>query len=187
MHDLFFMRLQMIELTQKYLDECLTYNKTTGNFYWKDRPRHHFKNDSWQKTFNRKNSGNIAGNHNANGYVRIWISGENYLAHRLVFLLLDGEWPLNVDHINGITNDNRYGNLRNTSSSINQRNRKLNKNNTSGVPGVVRRRNKWRAQITLNGVITRLGTYEVLNDAINARKQAEVGHGFHQNHGRQGI
>lgn len=53
--------------------------------------------------------------------------------------------------------------------------KKIFKNNTSGVRGVVRNKNsqKWVAQIVFKGKNYYLGTYEKIEDAANARKEAE--------------
>ena len=52
---------------------------------------------------------------------------------------------------------------------------KLRKDSTSGHKGVywVKRRNKWRAIITIKGERHHLGYFENIQDAIKARKQAE--------------
>ena len=47
------------------------------------------------------------------------------------------------------------------------------KDNTSGCPGVFRKRDKWAARIQYKGKIYSLGCYERLEDAIRARKEAE--------------
>lgn len=49
------------------------------------------------------------------------------------------------------------------------------KNSKSGIRGVTwdKKSKKWRAQITINGVHHRLGSFFDLKDAANARKQAE--------------
>jgi hypothetical protein len=56
-------------------------------------------------------AGSIAGSTDV--YTQIQLDGELYAAHRLAFLYMEGEFPPDqVDHINGITDDNRWGNLR---------------------------------------------------------------------------
>lgn len=51
--------------------------------------------------------------------------------------------------------------------------RAIRSNNTSGCPGVYKKRNKWSARITHNKVTYTLGDYEGLEQAISARKEAE--------------
>jgi hypothetical protein len=48
------------------------------------------------------------------------------------------------------------------------------KNNTSGVKGVIRGNNKWRAYIHINGHKTMLGTFTTFEEAVEARKKAEL-------------
>lgn len=47
-------------------------------------------------------------------------------------------------------------------------------NNTSGYPGVHRKRDKWAAKITYQKVTYQLGTFDNLDQAIAARKEAEL-------------
>ncbi len=50
---------------------------------------------------------------------------------------------------------------------------RLRKNNTSGYTGVVSYRGRWRAQITFKRKTYNLGTYDRIEDAVKARKEAE--------------
>lgn len=50
----------------------------------------------------------------------------------------------------------------------------IRKDNTSGCPGVFRKRNKWAARIQYKGKVYSLGCYDRLDDAIRARKNAEA-------------
>ena len=80
-----------------------------------------------------------------------------------------------VDHINHDTYDNRKYNLRVCTNSQNNMNRGLQSNNKSGITGVCwnKNKNKWEAQIYLNGKHIHLGLYIKKEDAIDARKKAE--------------
>ena len=70
--------------------------------------------------------------------------------HNLVMPPTD--W-LMVDHINRDGLDCRRENLRLVTKAQNMRNRRINKNNTSGFKGVTKvSRNRWRAQIRVDGV-----------------------------------
>lgn len=90
--------------------------------------------------------------------------------HRMAIGAKEGEI---VDHINRNKLDNRRNNLRITSLSMNCFNRKT--KNESGYAGVLKTYNdKWRAQITVNYKPIYLGTFEELDDAIEARKKAEI-------------
>ena len=98
-----------------------------------------------------------------------------------------GAWPKKgIDHINGITDDNRISNLRDVSQSDNMRNMTTPCRNTSGRIGVYwfARDCKWQAQIRADGKTKHLGYFDDINDAIAARKAAEIEYGYHENHGR---
>jgi hypothetical protein len=124
------------------------------------------------------------------GYLRGRVLGVDLLAHRAAWAIYYGEWPEDqIDHINGNRADNRITNMRDVSPSENRRNAAMSMNNTSGYNGVGwdKRAGKWRAVIGVGGRIRPLGRFANLDEAIAARKAAEVAHGFHENHGRIGA
>ena len=88
---------------------------------------------------------------------------------RLHRFLLNAPKDMQVDHINGITLDNRESNLRLCTSKENRCNNKKHKNNTSGFKGVCyhKRDNKWHSQITMNMKKIHLGYF---TDKIEAAK-----------------
>ena len=133
----------------------------------------------------------IKGSDNGQGYLLIRFLGKNIRNHRLIFALYHGRWPVkDIDHINGDTKDNCIVNLREVTVAENNRNCKINDNNTSGCSGVYfnKATRKWMARIGNHSVGTYeyLGIHENLEDAIAARKEAEIRHGYHPNHGREG-
>lgn len=120
------------------------------------------------------------------GYRKIMVNGKTYFAHRLAWLYVYGEFPENqIDHINHIRNDNRISNLRDASGSDNQRNQRVAKNNTSGTIGVIFNNliNRWVARIGTPQKRIFLGRFKKKEDAIKARKEAEIYYGYHRNHG----
>ena len=153
-------------ITHEELKEILHYNPDTGNFIWKRRASHRIK------------VGDIAGHERkSNGYIVIGIKGILYRAHRLAWLFMESKWPEGqIDHINSITNDNRWCNLREATPSQNKQNEGIRKDNISGYRGVsyYKRIKKWRARITANGKERWLGYYDNIEDAIKARKKAEL-------------
>ena len=165
------------ELTRDRLQSLLSYNPETGEFTGLVRR-------------GRCQAGEIAGypNRVGNGkvYIKIKIDGKNYRAHRLAWLYSYGAWPENqLDHIDQNSTNNRLSNLRDVTNAENNKNRKRQNTNSSGFMGVSFRNDtqKWRAGIVVNGKQIHLGHFELKDDAIVARKNAEVEYGFHPNHG----
>jgi len=85
--------------------------------------------------------------------------------HRLVWAFVNGKWPNDqIDHVNGIKNDNRLINLREANNSQNNMNKGKQSNNTSGFKGVSwhKLRNKWRSDIRVDGKRFNLGNYDCI-------------------------
>ena len=102
-------------MKQKFLKSILHYNKASGFFTWIAAPRR-------GRSYVGKRAG-VIGNH---GYLVIGISGKTYLAHRLAWLYVTGEFPKNqVDHKNRKRTDNRWLNLREASYGENLANSKI--------------------------------------------------------------
>lgn len=117
-------------------------------------------------------------NVDANGYV-ICARGNDGKAMKLHRYLLSivQDPGLEIDHINHDTTDNRRENLRIASRSENCLNRRLMHLNSSGAIGVYKHTDysdKWCAQINFNGKREYLGIYDCFDDAVCARKQAEL-------------
>ena len=104
-------------------------------------------------------------------YVSCSLGKRDVPGHVVAWVCHYGKLPDGVvDHINGDGADNRIANLRDCSSAMNIRNRRLNKNSNSGFKGVswypdVR---KWRARITVDGRKQCLGFFEKAEDAAAA-------------------
>lgn len=127
-------------LTQEELKRVLNYNQDTGVFTWKvNRGR-------------LTKIGSIAGTVNQDGYIRISVNQKNYMAHRLAFLYMLEKFPdKEVDHINGISGDNRWINLRECSHAENGRNLKTNKGNQLGIAGIRLLKDKYQARCAIKG------------------------------------
>lgn len=168
----------MNEELKAYYDEHLSY--IDGKLFWKKVP----------KNANRLSVGDEAGFLcEDSGYRFIKMLGKKLRAHRVIWFCEKGEIPDNIDHINGIRDDNRLCNLRNVSKVENNRNRKINSNNKLGCFGVYYKggdKNRFIASIGVNNRTKHIGTYKTLKEAVKARKDAEIKYGYHENHGRKG-
>ena len=165
----------MPELTQERLKELFNYNPDTGIFTRRIRTSHKVK------------PGDIAGYISA-GYVRMSVDYKMYMAHRLAWLYMYGELPIDgMGHINHVRSDNRLENLRLATHALNNKNKSMNKSNSSGVVGVMwhKATNKWLAKIGIKNKAIHLGVFKDIEDAISARKEAEDKYGFHPNHGKE--
>ena len=119
------------------LREVFEYHPETGNFV----RRHSIRG---------AHAGTIAGYKMMHGYITIQVDKRQYLAHRLAWLYMKGEWPrYQIDHKNGDPSDNRWENLREASQTQQNINTAIRKNNTSGFRGVSwnAQNNKWRARL----------------------------------------
>ena len=133
-------------MTSDELKALLHYDSETGVFTW----------------IAGNYVGKIAGGKNDEGYIKINIKGKKHGAHRLAWLYMTGRLPeFEIDHINGCTSDNRFINLRHAKHAENCKNRKLNKNSSTGAKGVSFRKGteKYRAYINVDGKRKYLGDF----------------------------
>lgn len=151
------------EISRERACELLCYDANTGALTWR---------------VNRGNgvkAGAVAGSL-CRGYRRICMAGYRHVfAHRLAWLIATGEWPIGeIDHINGITDDNRMANLRVVTRAGNcQNKRRAQSNNRSGLLGVKVRDRGFEARIKRGGVSTYLGIFDTAEDAHNAYVKAK--------------
>ena len=164
------------------LKEILDYNPETGLFTWKEKRK-------WSKEV-----GSVAGyvnTHHITGrkYIHIHTLGKQWNAHRLAFIFMTGKEPNGfIDHINGNGLDNRWVNLRDTDCKTNSRNARRRKEGIgSGVMGVrwCKPANKWIAGIHHKGKNVHLGLFVDFDDAVKARKNAEIKYRYSENHGEK--
>lgn len=137
---------------KEFYDLCLAklnYNKSTGAFSWAD-------------------TGSLCESMDANGYLRVKVSGKYVKLHRLAWYAVNGEIPDLLDHINRDKADNRIENLRLATHKENCRNRKS-VGATSFYKGVCYRKtdNKFVARILVDGKREFLGAYKTeINAAV---------------------
>lgn len=144
-------------LTQTRLKELMHYNPDTGVF-------------TWRVDFRKAKAGEVVGS-NHDGYLRVSIDQVRYYLHRLAFLYMTGEMPVNlVDHEHRTRRDNRWEKLREANKQQNAGNSIIPSTNTSGFKGVsfCKFTNRWRASIRINGVEKNLGRYGTPEEAHEA-------------------
>ena len=137
-------------IDQLSLKQLLHYDEDTGLFHW-------IKTNT-----NCVFVGTVAGSNGGKGYLQIQINGKCYKAHRLAWLYVYGEMPSSqIDHVNGIRNDNRINNLRLATSFQNiQNQKKAQKHNKTGFLGVTKKNGKYVARIGINNQRKWLGYYD---------------------------
>lgn len=129
-----------------------------------------------------KEAGGIQG-----GYYRLTLNGVHYLAHRVIWKIVNGSDPIQIDHVDGNRTNNRIENLRDVSHQVNAKNRKLYENNKSGVHGVSfhNRDDVWQVRIGVGrGKELHLGNFKTWDEAISVRIAAQTILDYHDNHGR---
>lgn len=163
----------------EYLHKRLRYDPNSGKLFWtscEDMP----------KNWNRRYAEKEAFTSQVNGYRNGKILGATILAHRVIWTMHYGKWPLGyIDHINGEKSDNRICNLRDVTHQENHRNMPIRSDNTSGVTGVHWNKvhKKWQARIKIGGRYKHIGFFAYFSDAANARSQSSRQHGFTDRHG----
>lgn len=168
----FFLTKRVDSLSKCLQTECemnwcnfFSYDSKTGNLHWKVKT-------NWKVSLGQK-----AGSLMRSGYIRVFVNGTPYLAHRIVWEMHNHKIPdrHEIDHINGIRDDNRIENLRLATRSQNQWNSCKRKTNNSGLKGVCwhKRDERWRAQITVFSKVKYIGSFLTKEDAYAARLEAE--------------
>lgn len=176
------------------LRQLVRCDPASGVIFWRKRSPYQFRAagvysaervcNVWNAKHANKEAFTVADNH---GYKCASIDGKKYKAHRVIWAIVHGKWPDgDIDHINGVTSDNRLSNLRMVTHRENMKNKKTPPNNTSGAMGVYwfKKYQNWCVKIGVKGKVLHVGYFDEFADAVAARKDAEVQHGFHRNHGR---
>lgn len=134
----------------KYLKSNFIYNKNSGTLFW-------------NRSFPGVPNGKEAGCSKNTRYKSIRICGKLYKAHRLIWLLENGNWPTNeIDHINGNRFDNRIINLRDVTCRKNGCNKE---NHRKGkLPGASFNKGKWNSMMWINKSVY-LGRFKTEEEA----------------------
>jgi hypothetical protein len=162
-----------------YLRKRLRYEPETGKLFWLD---HEGMPPMWRSRW----AGKEAFTTKDKGYHVGGVDTLGLMAHRVAWAIYHGEWPSDqIDHINGITYDNRIINLRVVTTTENARNANMKSNNTSGITGVTwdNGKRRWKAQIMVNGRCVNLGRFKTIEEAAAVRKEAATKYGFTERHG----
>ena len=152
---------------EKY-NAIFEYHPDDGTFYWKVSPKRSTK------------IGSLAGGLGSKGYISLMYERKPICAHRMAWLLTYGRWPDGeIDHINGIRDDNRLCNLRDVPRRVNCTNKKCHREGHSvGVsfrPAKGNRRTaKWEAHIGIDGIYYFLGSYGAKAEAEAAYQKAQA-------------
>lgn len=143
------MRDFQTSLTQSILKSRFRYDPTSGLFFSRSARR-------------------VVGNRMRDGYLRIEIGGRSYMAHRLAWLYMTGDWPTDqIDHANLDKTDNRIANLRLSDLRLNAGNCRRRR---AGLKGATfhKQTGRWQASIKSFGRSKYLGLFDTEQAAHDA-------------------
>lgn len=119
----------------------------------------------------------VVGNGNKHGYANRSKAPKQGALHRIIAMRMFGPLGnLEVDHINGLSLDNRRRNIRVCTPLENSRNKGMTSRNTSGHKGCFwhKRQRKWNGTIRVEKVAIHLGCFDSLEEcAVAYQKAAE--------------
>lgn len=154
--------LKQSSVTAEQVRELFDYSPVTGLL--------RYRKDGAGRGGHNQVAGAVAGTTADDGYVVVHIKSKVFLAHRVIWLWMTGEWPQEqVDHENRLRNSNAWHNLREASNRQNHANRTDNK---SGHVGVMweKARGKWKAYARIDYTMHNIGRYDTVAEAVEARK-----------------
>lgn len=136
----------------------------------------------WVVSKSGVNKGCIAGSLDKARYRKVYVAGQNLLAHRISWFMHHGVNPeLSIDHIDGNKDNNAISNLRLAEFHQNQENMKMPITNTTGFKGVYRNTGRGKpfcAQVKFKGKKYYLGSFDTAEGAKKAYdKKASELHG----------
>lgn len=146
-------------LTHERLLTVLHYNPVSGKFTWLAR------------ISIRIMIGAEAGSLTPDGYIEIGVDGISYLAHRLAWFYMTGDWPVGqVDHRDTVRSNTAWENLREATHGQNVQNSGPRKNNKCGFKGVsfIKKIGLWHARIMHERKLYLLGYFDSPEEAHGA-------------------
>jgi len=158
--------------TQEFLRELFDYRPDTGKLIWKEREVKTWADKRFNSLYAHRG---VRGSVNNQGYRNISIKATRFAAHRIIYKWLHGPIPDGhiIDHVNGVTGDNRSSNLRLATMSQNQWNRGPRKGDREWAhlpKGVtyVKAVRKYRVDVCRNRNKEYLGLFTDLQQAVDA-------------------
>ena len=172
--------------SKEELIKLFNFDADTGRLIWKPRPRDMFVSNRSYATWNAKFAGKFACDIANFGYYRVSINNIRYQAHRVIWVMHYGEieGELEIDHKNGIREDNRLCNLRCVTRRENGKNLGSKRNNSLGYRGIVYHKlsNTYNARITVDGKVKSLGYYKTPESAYAVYLEAAEFYNFSNRH-----
>lgn len=131
-------------------------------------------------------------NHKHQNHLSVVVCGRDYPAHRIIWLMVYGEFPKgHIDHIDHNETNNLLNNLRVVTQAENNMNNSKRKDNTTGTTGVwINKKNtykKYMAEIAIPNGKKRTKSFYTIEEAQKQRKIWEKELGYHENHGKDKV
>lgn len=172
------MKLRKEDLTPQLVRSVLKYDPDSGHLVWISKFH---------------NKGIVLGSRAGSlvpstGYRSITVFGRSYPEHILIWFHYYGVWPTGqVDHDDQIRDHNWIKNLRDLSFKENMRNKMARNDSITGHQGVWynRRRNRYVAEITMDGKKVYQKSFVTAAEAVEARRKKLTELGFSANHGSE--
>lgn len=157
------------EVSISELRQCLEYCEEKGGLTWIQSKNGRCTKPGMAGTLHHR-------------YKVLYLDKNKLKVHRVVWAIVKGEWPNGViDHINGITTDNRIENLRDVDHRTNIENqKKARKDNKIGLLGVIKAGSDgYRARIRTFGKciygVKRMNPHEAHDDYLKIKKVVHKG------------
>jgi len=167
----------MIKMSSSELHELFWYEPQTGVLINKPRTEKHIPDLRIRNGTNTKIANKPAGYVCDHGYVRLRVGRKHVRAHQIIWKMVHGADPAagrDIDHIDGDRTNNRIDNLRVIDRYSNSQNRhNVRSDSKTGVLGVSKIGNVYRAAVCINGKKRHFGCFKTTEEAHAAYVQAK--------------